>query len=72
MKDMTPADVRDRVERIRKMTEGDFGDPEGGHIEEDQLMEDVLRQISKGCIDPVALARACLEVFELDFARWYA
>lgn len=65
---MTVEEVADRVRRIAEMT----GDNEAAHVEEDQLLEDVLSAIADGADNPAELAKAALAAREVNYDRWYA
>lgn len=65
---MMPADVVARVEEIR----ANRCFTEDAHGMEDQLYEDVLREIADGNPHAAELAREAIKTQEIRFARWYA
>jgi hypothetical protein len=65
---MTPEQVQQGVERIRKMQDDD----ESAHSAEDGLREQVLEAIAAGAPDAVTLAKEVLKTSEIHFARWCA
>ena len=70
---MTPQDVRERVEEIRRSSQDD----ENAHSMEDALHRDVLAAIadwqpSQGTLEYRALCQEALKTMEIDFARWCA
>lgn len=68
---MTPADVRRRVENIRKLA-GPGADYEALHGIEDDLYRDVLRAIAEGVLEPQAVAAAALHADKIEFPRYTA
>jgi hypothetical protein len=44
---------------------------EKAHVEQDRLVRDVLEGIANGADDPAGIAAKALEVFEIEFTRWY-
>jgi hypothetical protein len=66
MSDMTPGYVTARIEAIN------YGDPEEGHGQQDDLYLDVLRAIADGVDDPAGVAREALKAERPDFVKWYA
>jgi hypothetical protein len=67
--EMTPEDVKRRVEKIRNSK----GDDELAHSLEDELHADVLRAIAASTAHPADLcAKAALETLDIPFARWCA
>lgn len=68
---MTPADVRRRVENIRKLA-GPSADYEALHGMEDDLYKDVLRAIAEGVLEPQAVAAAALCAEKIEFPRYAA
>lgn len=64
---MTPTEVRQRIEGIRKAR----CDEESAHAQEDRLYRDVLESIAKGtCDDVQEVARLCFLTKDIAFARW--
>lgn len=69
MGNLTLNTVKERVEKVRKMS----GDDEGAHSEEDKLHVDVLQAIAFGtCDDPQACAMESLKTLDIEFSRWCA
>lgn len=68
---MTPADVRRRVEIIRKLAVPG-ADYEALHGMEDDLYKDVLRAIAEGVLEPQAVAAAALRAEKIEFPRYAA
>jgi hypothetical protein len=64
---MHPAEVRDRVEKIREQSDYDHI----AHRLEDELYMDVLEAIAGGAEEPAALADAALATAQMQFSRWY-
>lgn len=63
-------DVRERVEEIRRIARDD---DEAAHAGADRLYRSVLEEIANGRYNGAeALAKAALEVEEIDFCRFYA
>ena len=65
MREMTVEDVIKRVAEIRAKA----GDDEVAHGMEDQLHQDVLREIAAGNTQAAALAREALRTEEIEFCR---
>ena len=73
---MRVEEVEKRVAEIRACA----GDDETAHSMEDELHQDVLREIARqgrepggdGSSSPFALAEAALKTLEIEFARWCA
>jgi hypothetical protein len=68
---MNVQDVEARVKAIEAVLD----DPEGAHIDEDELHSNVLYYISTADIprkDMRLLAQAALKTHALDMTRWYA
>lgn len=68
---MTPYEIRQRLLVISRSAQK--GDDEAAHIEEDRLMQQVLRAIADGDVsDPAECARLALTSLDIEFSRWYA
>jgi hypothetical protein len=66
---VTVADVQRLVEAIRERA----GDDERAHSQEDDLHQEVLKQVAEGAPEPwCSLAREALRTKDIDFARWCA
>lgn len=65
--------VNERLELINKVVKEEHPviASEKAHVEQDRLARDVLEGIANGAEDPVGLAAKALEVFEIEFTRWY-
>lgn len=48
------------------------GDPEGAHVDEDDLLGQIIREIADEHPEPEALAQAVLPLLDADRTRWYA
>ncbi|HEX4334661.1 MAG TPA: hypothetical protein VH062_02040 [Polyangiaceae bacterium] len=66
---MTPADVTDRVDALRRSARGHEG-ADGWAGVEGQIWRDALSAIADGCTEPEEMARAALETEKIDFSRW--
>lgn len=58
------------VYRLRRLASS--GDDEQAHGLEDAIHRSVLKAISEGKGDPVALAKAALKTRDVNFSRWCA
>ena len=65
---MNLQDVKNNVLKIYEMK----GDAESAHIEEDNLHQEVLRQVANGNPEAKEMAKEALKTLEIDFCRWYA
>jgi hypothetical protein len=65
--------VNERLELIKQIVaeEHPAVTSEKAHIEQDKLIREVLEGIAAGADDPVGLSNAALEVFNIEFTRWY-
>ncbi|MEC3599012.1 hypothetical protein P4159_01430 [Bacillus thuringiensis] len=63
----TKQQLNERLELIKEIS----GDCEAAHVEQDKLLRDVLVGITSGADNPVYLAGRALEVFNIEFSRWY-
>jgi hypothetical protein len=65
--------VSERVERVKQIVQEEHPviASEKAHIEQDELLKDVLSAIATGAEDAKDLAEKALEVFTIDFTRWY-
>jgi len=62
-------EIRGRVDKIAK--EGDWGNDEGAHAQEDELFYDFVKFIYLSAPEPFASkAREVLRSLDLDFSRW--
>lgn len=62
-------EIRNRVNKIAK--DGDRGNDEGAHTEEDELFYDFVKFIHLSAPEPFASkAREVLRSLELDFSSW--
>jgi hypothetical protein len=70
---LTIGHVTDRVELIKQIVQEEHPvvASEKAHIEQDKLLKDVLEAIDNGTEDAAGLAGAALEVFRIEFTRWY-
>lgn len=70
---ITKEQVNERLELINKIVKEEHPviASEKAHVEQDRLARDVLECIANGAEDPVGLAAKALEVFEIEFTRWY-
>ncbi|SDY43118.1 hypothetical protein [Bacillus sp. 166amftsu] len=64
----TKQQLNERLELIKVISD----DCEAAHAEQDKLLRDVLVGIANGAENPVYLAGRALEVFNIEFSRWYA
>lgn len=71
---MTPEDVRERVEALRKdVEEGGHGNNEEYHLTEDWIYVQTLAGIEHGhATDPAACAAEALKARGIEYDRWYA
>ena len=65
---MTIKEINERVTKIAEIAD----DPEYAHMEEDKLLDEVLKAIAGGHPRPKSLAAAALKANEIEFSRWYA
>jgi predicted DNA-binding ArsR family transcriptional regulator len=65
--------VHERLDEIKKLIEEQHPvvASEKAHVEQDKMLRDVLEAIAAGASNPVEMANAALEVFQIDFTRWY-
>jgi predicted GTPase len=70
---LTIENVSKRVERVKQIVQEEHPviASEKAHIEQDELLKDVLSAIANGAEDAKGLAEKTLEVFNIDFTRWY-
>jgi hypothetical protein len=70
---ITKEDVKERLEFISKIVKEEHPviASEKAHVAQDKLVKAVLEGIANGADDPVGLAAAALEVFNIEFTRWY-
>jgi predicted GTPase len=70
---LTIENVSERVERVKQIVQEEHPviASEKAHIEQDELLKDVLSAIANGAEDAKGLAEKTLEVFTIDFTRWY-
>ncbi|GAA5417971.1 hypothetical protein Pryu01_03049 [Paraliobacillus ryukyuensis] len=66
----TKEQLNKRLDKVRSLA--DEGDDEKAHVEQDKLLRDVLVGITSGANDPVYLSGKSLEVFNIEFSRWYS
>ncbi len=64
------AQVRARVNEIAVFA--NEKDDERAHVAEDDLFEEVLGKIARGCADPKSLASEVLKSKKIVFSRWCA
>lgn len=71
---LTVDHVNERLEAIRQVIKEEHPvvASEEAHEEQDKLLRDVLEAIANGAEDPVGLSKAVLEVFNVEFTRWYS
>jgi hypothetical protein len=65
---MNLQDVKNNVLKIYEMK----GDDESAHSEEDNLHQEVLRQVANGNPEAKEMAKEALKTLEIDFCRWCA
>jgi predicted GTPase len=70
---LTQKKVSERIEAIKQIIEEEHPvvASEKAHIEQDKLFKDVLEAIAKESENPTGLAKAALEVFNVEFTRVY-
>jgi hypothetical protein len=70
---LTIEKVSERVDRVKQIVQEEHPviASEKAHIEQDELLKDVLSAIANGAEDAKGLAEKALEVFTIDFTRWY-
>jgi hypothetical protein len=70
---ITKEQVNERLELINTIVKEEHPviASEKAHVEQDRLIRDVLEGIANGAEDPAGIAAKALEVFEIEFTRWY-
>lgn len=61
--------IREWIERIRLLA---ISDEQAAHEEQDKLAEFALKMIADGQENPQEIAKVAVEVFQLDFDRYYS
>lgn len=70
---MKVEDIEDIIEDIKHVAgEGPFADLESSHIMEDDLYTNILTEIANGAENAQELARAAVDLIDLDLDKWYA
>lgn len=62
----------EQVKMVVKQIEGEMGDNEAAHGDEDRLYVAVLEAIADGSPDAQELAKEALKANKLEYDRWYA
>lgn len=65
---MTLKELKKRIKMIQEIAHDD----EAAHSMEDDLRDEVLREIAKGSAEACQLAKEVLKTSKIDFARWCA
>lgn len=68
----TKQQLNARLDYIRSIANAEWCNSEKAHVEQDKLLRDVLVGITSGAENPVYLAGRALEVFNIEFSRWYS
>ncbi len=65
-------DIKDVIDQVKEIKEEQL-DPEVAHLLEDNLYEQVLKEIAFGsCSNPKFLAKEALKTKNISFRRWCA
>ncbi|MEK4267066.1 hypothetical protein [Bacillus sp. FSL W8-0940] len=69
----TKKELNERLDKIKRIVEEKHWASANieAHVEQDKLLRDVLVGIANGADNPVYLAGRALEVFNIEFVRWY-
>lgn len=75
----TKQQLNERLEEVKQIANGthkksynNYGDSERAHYKQDMLLRDVLVGIANGAKNSQSLAGRALEVFNINFNRWYS